>query len=92
MIIFTKKRRRYIFISIFSSICSARHETNANYGNLMSDKVEKRVAKDLLCDSCWSSSWVKNKKSFLALLGDQQESHNKSFATHFSTLSYIKFP
>ena len=34
-------------------------KTNANYGNLVSDKVEKRVAKNLLCDSCWSPSWTK---------------------------------
>ena len=30
---------------------SARRKTNANYGNFMSDKVEKRVAKNLLCNS-----------------------------------------
>ena len=29
------------------------------YENLKSDTVEKRVAKNLLCDSCWSSSWAK---------------------------------
>ena len=29
----------------------ARHKTNANYGNLVYDKVEKIVAKNLLCDS-----------------------------------------
>ena len=39
---------------------SARRKTNANYGNLVSDTVEKRGAKNLLCDSCWSSNWVKN--------------------------------
>ena len=38
---------------------SARHKTNANYGNLVFDTVEKRLAKNLICDSCWSSSWVK---------------------------------
>ena len=32
-------------------LLSARHKTNANYGNLVSDKVKKRVAKNLLCDS-----------------------------------------
>ena len=31
---------------------SARHKTNANYENLVYDKVEKRVAKILLFDSC----------------------------------------
>ena len=36
-----------------------RHKTIVNYGNLLFDKVEKRVAKILLCDLCWSSSWVK---------------------------------
>ena len=30
---------------------TARHKTNANYGNLVYDKVEKRVANNLLCDS-----------------------------------------
>ena len=30
----------------------ARHKTNANYGNLMSDELEKRVAKNLFYDSC----------------------------------------
>ena len=38
---------------------AARHKTNTNYENLMSDKVETRVAKNLLFDWCWSSSWVK---------------------------------
>ena len=31
---------------------TARHKTNANYGNLVYDEVEKRVATNLLCDSC----------------------------------------
>ena len=31
---------------------STRHKTNANYENLVCDKVEKRVTKNLLCDSC----------------------------------------
>ena len=31
---------------------TASHKTNDNYGNLMYDKVEKRVTKNLLCDSC----------------------------------------
>ena len=35
--------------AFFSS--TTRHKTNANYGNLVSDTVEKRVAKNLLCDS-----------------------------------------
>ena len=43
----------------FGDILSARHKNNANYENLMSDKVEKRLTNNLLCDSCWSSSWVK---------------------------------
>ena len=69
---------------------------NANYENLMSDTVEKRVAKNLLCDSCWSSSWAKKDlllrlKTFLTQLDDQHESHNKLFATHFSTVSDTKF-
>ena len=38
---------------------TARQKTNTNYENLVSDTVEKRVTKNLLCDSCWSSSWVK---------------------------------
>ena len=39
-----------MFINKYSS---ARHKTNANYyGNLVSDKIEKRVVKNLLCDSC----------------------------------------
>ena len=29
---------------------AARHKTNANYGNLVFDKVEKRVAKNLFYD------------------------------------------
>ena len=29
----------------------ARNKTNPNYGNLVYDKVEKRVAKNLLCNS-----------------------------------------
>ena len=37
---------------------SARHKTNANYGNLVSDKVEKRVTKNLLCNSCWAKKDV----------------------------------
>ena len=32
-------------------IQSARHKTNANYENLVYDKVEKRVAKNFLCYS-----------------------------------------
>ena len=31
---------------------SARHKTNANYGNLVYDEVDKRVTNNLLCDSC----------------------------------------
>ena len=31
---------------------TARHKTNANYENLVFDKVEKRMTKNLLCDSC----------------------------------------
>ena len=27
-------------------------KSNANYGNLVYDEAEKRVAKNLLCDSC----------------------------------------
>ena len=38
---------------------SERHKTNANYENLVSDMVGKRVTKNLLCDLCWSSSWAK---------------------------------
>ena len=38
---------------------AARRKINANYENLVYDKVEKRVTKNLLCDSCWSSSWAK---------------------------------
>ena len=51
-------------------ILMLRRKTNANYGNLVYDKVEKRVTKNLLWDSCWSSSWAKKellllvKKSF----------------------------
>ena len=38
----------------------ARRKTNANYGNLVFDKVEKRVAKNLFYDSCFTiSSWAK---------------------------------
>ena len=62
----------------------------------MSDKVEKRVTKNLLYYSCWSSSRVnkvivRSNKSFLAQLGDQHESYNKFFVTLFSTLSDAKF-
>ena len=38
---------------------AARHNTNANYENLVSYTVEKRVANNLLCDACWSSRWTK---------------------------------
>ena len=31
---------------------TARHKTNANYEKLVSDTVEKRVAKNLLCNLC----------------------------------------
>ena len=35
-------------LSIIINMCySVRHKTNTNYGNLMSDKVDKRVAKNL---------------------------------------------
>ena len=34
-----------------SHMSAARHKINANYGNLASDKVEKRVAKNLFYDS-----------------------------------------
>ena len=33
---------------------AARHKTNANYENLVSDEVEKRGAKNLFYDSCLS--------------------------------------
>ena len=63
---------------------SARHKTNVNYGNLMSDKEEKRAAKNLLCDLCLSSSWDKKdlllyQKTFLAQHDDQHKSHCHSF-------------
>ena len=29
-----------------------RHKTNVSYGNLMSDKVEKRLTKNLISESC----------------------------------------
>ena len=50
--------------------------------NLVSET--KRVTENLLCNSCWSSSWVKkvfqrSNESFLAQLDDQHESHNKFF-------------
>ena len=71
-----KKRPSYIISDFRKQLknISARHKTNANYGNLVYEKVEKRVAKNLL-----SNSRVKH------------ESHNKFFATLFSTLSYTKF-
>ena len=34
---------------------AARHKTNANYENLVSDKVEKRMTKNLFHDSPSSS-------------------------------------
>ena len=37
-------------ISHFVKGIPARHKTNANYENLVTDKVEKRVTKHLLCD------------------------------------------
>ena len=38
---------------------TARYKTNANYENLVYDKENKRVEKNLLCDLCLPSSWVK---------------------------------
>ena len=44
---------------------TARHKTNANHENLMYDKVEKRVIKNLLCDSSWAKKiYYFVKKSF----------------------------
>ena len=43
---------------------ASKHKTNANYGNFMSNKVEKRVAKNLLCDSCYVGHQVGLKKFY----------------------------
>ena len=45
--------------AIISHYNTARHKTNANYENLVSDTVEKRMAKNMLCDLGWSSCWAK---------------------------------
>ena len=44
MTLFDAETQNYIY--------SARHKTNANYGNLVYDKADKRVVKNLLYDSC----------------------------------------
>ena len=52
---------------------TARHKTNANYGNLVYDKVEKRMTK--IATRVWPSSWAKKLyyfvKKFLTQLEGQ---------------------
>ena len=49
---------------------------NANYENLVSDKVEKRVAKNLLCDSCHNKSGITNSLPLFFLLYQTLNFHN----------------
>ena len=41
-----------IFLFLPFILGAARHKTNANYENLLSDKVEKKMTNNLFHDTC----------------------------------------
>ena len=68
---------------------SARHKSNANFGNLVYDYADKRAAKNLLCDSC--DPRVGSKRFFnevINLFGPTRGS-NTSRITNSSPLFYL---
>ena len=55
----------------FPLLRSARHKSNANYENLVYDYADKRVANNLLCDSCLTLEFLLRYKIFLTQLEGQ---------------------